>query len=67
MLQGLVAAFIGCMMEEFEGKIYVYGATNEDKYQEIQNKLQQIGCSKCKIYFKKMYSDLRGYLICGDI
>ena len=35
-------------MEEFEGKIYVYGATNEDKYQEIQSRLKQIGCSNCK-------------------
>jgi hypothetical protein len=45
--KGLVAAFIGCLAEEYEGKIYVYGATNDDKYQEISNKLQQIGCSKC--------------------
>jgi len=34
------------MMEEFEGKVFVYGATNEDKYQEISNKLQLIGCLK---------------------
>lgn len=44
---GLLAAFLGCMMEEFEGKVFVYGATNEDKYQEISNKLQLIGCLKC--------------------
>lgn len=44
---GLLAAFLGCMMEEYEGKVYVYGATNEDKHQEITNKLQAIGCSKC--------------------
>jgi len=45
---GLLAAFIGCMMEELDGRVFVYGATNEDKYQEISNKLQLIGCAKCK-------------------
>ena len=34
-------------MEEFEGKVYVFGATNEEKYQEIFSKMQEIGCSKC--------------------
>jgi hypothetical protein len=45
---GLLAAFIGCMMEELDGRVFVYGATNEDKYQEVSNKLQLIGCAKCK-------------------
>lgn len=48
---GLVAAFIGCHMEEFEGKVYVYGVVNEDKYQELTAKFQQLGCSKCKMSF----------------
>ena len=45
---GLLAAFIGCMMEELEGKVYVYGTLNEEKYLELTNKYQQIGCAKCK-------------------
>ena len=47
---GLVAAFIGCMMNEYEGKVLVYGAASEDKYQEIMAKYQQIGCAKCKLF-----------------
>jgi hypothetical protein len=39
------------MMEEFEGRVFVYGATNEDKYQEVAAKLQLIGCAKCKKAF----------------
>ena len=35
------------MMEEFEGKVYIYGEMNDDKYQELTNKFQQIGCAKC--------------------
>jgi hypothetical protein len=46
---GLLAAFVGCMMEEFEGKVYVYGKLDDDKYNELTNKFQQIGCNKCKL------------------
>ena len=45
---GMVAAFIGCMMEEFDGKVYVFGAVSDEKYDEISAKYQQIGCYKCK-------------------
>ncbi len=44
---GMVAAFIGCMMEEFEGKVYVFGTVSDEKYDEISTKYQQIGCHKC--------------------
>jgi hypothetical protein len=43
---GLVAAFIASMTADLDSKIYVYGATNEDRYNELMNKIQQIGCSK---------------------
>jgi hypothetical protein len=45
---GLVAAFIGSMLGEYEGKVMVFGTASEEKYQEINAKYQQIGCSKCK-------------------
>ncbi len=48
---GLVAAFIGSMVGEYEGKVLVYGSASEDKYHEIMNKYQQIGCAKCKSVF----------------
>ena len=44
---GLLAAFIGCMMEELEGRVYVYGELSDEKYLELTAKFQQIGCSKC--------------------
>lgn len=56
---GLVAAFIGCMMEDFEGKIFVYGATNEDKHQEISAKLNQIGCGKMVKLVREDFLDIK--------
>ncbi len=44
---GLLAAFIGCMMDEFEGKVYAYGYLNDEKASELTNKFQQMGCAKC--------------------
>lgn len=46
---GLVGAFIGSFMEEYDGRVYVFGATNESRYHEISEKLHQIGVSKCKL------------------
>jgi hypothetical protein len=48
---GLVAAFIASMTADLDSKIYVYGATNEDRYNELMNKIQQIGCSKSELFF----------------
>lgn len=49
---GLVAAFIGSMMGEYEGKVMVFGSASEEKYQEINAKYQQIGCSKCNSIYQ---------------
>jgi 16S rRNA C967 or C1407 C5-methylase (RsmB/RsmF family) len=51
---GLVAAFIGSMMGEYEGKVMVFGTASEEKYKEINEKLQLIGCAK---YVKLMRED----------
>ncbi len=70
---GLLAAFIGCMMEEFEGRVFVYGATNEDKYQEVAAKLQLIGCSKCKfnsnyfVFIRGIYLSFHKFFILLDV
>ena len=45
---GLLAAFVGSLMEEYEGKVYAYGHLDDAKYNELVSKFQQIGCNKCK-------------------
>ncbi len=53
---GLLAAFIGCKMEELEGRVYVYGELSDEKYQELTAKFQQIGCSKCNNQRKPIFT-----------
>jgi hypothetical protein len=44
---GLVTGFIGTLMQELEGRVFAFGCTSEQKYQEMSLKMEQIGCSKC--------------------
>jgi 16S rRNA C967 or C1407 C5-methylase (RsmB/RsmF family) len=56
---GLVSAFIGCMMEDYGGKVYVCGVNSDDKYQEITARLQKIGCSKYVKLLRENFTDLK--------
>lgn len=44
---GLVTGFIGTLMQELEGRVFAFGCTTDEKYQEMTIKMEQIGCSKC--------------------
>ncbi len=47
---GLVAAYLGCIMKELEGRVFAFGATSDEKYEEITQKMKLIGCSKCMMF-----------------
>ena len=67
---GLVAAYLGCIMKELDGRVFVFGATSDEKYEEITNKMKLIGCSKCNLkvflrinlkieFFFLLYTDVK--------
>ncbi len=45
---GLGVAYIASLMKDIEGRVFAYGALTDEKYQELTQLLQNMGCKKCQ-------------------